>query len=76
MKKIPDALTFHYTCLPLLNVDDGLWGDAKLTLFSAIHVSSLENVVVGAAAESSLSLIVVVKNAYDGSQADVKEGSF
>ena len=51
----------------------GLWGAGKATMYGAFHYSdSLEGVVIGAAVGSGLGLVVGVKNAYDGFQADVK----
>ena len=54
-------------------IGGGLWGAGKATIYGALHYSdSLEGVIIGAAVGSGLGLVVGVRNAYDGFQADVK----
>ena len=47
-------------------IGGGLWGVSEAALHGALHIGSLEGVVIAAAVGSSLGLIAGVKNAYDG----------
>ena len=51
-------------------IGGGLWGVSEAALHGALHIGSLEGVVIAAAVGSSLGLIAGVKNAYDGFKAD------